>query len=205
MTAAQQVDGLYLSGDSAIMLLPNGTMNVTNEAKGWRDQNVPLPANGAVYVNNGYLDISGTLKGQLTVATNRSIYVVGNLLYSSNPRTDPLSGDLLGLVAQNNVYIGRDAPYNVEVDAYIVALNTSFGVENYSGALKGTLTLYGGITQYRRGPVGTFNSTTGAKVSGYTKDYYYDGRLLNATPLYFPPAKDAEGRIAYIKMLYSES
>jgi len=204
-TNAQATGGLYLTGNSKVVFLANGTMNVTNSDKGWNGQNMALPTNGAIFVNSGYVDVSGVLSGNVTLGTSSSIYVVGNLLYNTDPRTNSSSTDMLGLVAQNNVYIGSEAPYNVEVDAYIVALNTSFGVENYDSELNGTLTLYGGITQYRRGAVGTFNGTTGAKVSGYTKDYNYDSRLQNTAPLYFPPAKDSNNRIVYLKVSYSES
>ena len=204
-TASQQSDGIYLTGDTVITLVADGSMNVTNVAKHWVNKNMPMPANGALFVDNGYVDISGVLNGQLTLSTNRSIYVVGSLLYHDDPRVNPASADLMGLVAQNNVYIDSHAPYNVEVDGYIVALNTSFGVEDYDSALKGTLILYGGLTQYRRGPVGTFNSSTGQRVSGFSKDYYYDTRFQSASPLYFPPIIDQDGRIIYIKVNYAET
>lgn len=203
-TYSQQPQGLYLTGNSAITLLPDGSVNVTNSDKGWNNHNMSLPQNNSIFVENGYVDISGTLNGQLTVGTNRSIYIVNSILYQHDPRTDPLSTDILGLVAQNNVYVDANAPYNIEIDAYIVALNTSFGVENYTGPLKGVLTIYGGITQERRGPIGTFNSSTNEKISGYTKDYNYDTRLNSMAPVYFPPAVDSNNRIIYLKILWSE-
>lgn len=205
-TSAQSSDGLYLTGNTIITLRSDGTMDVTNTAKQWyTPHNTPVPANGAVYVYNGYVDVSGVVNGQITIGTSNSIYVTNNVLYHDDPRINLHSADMLGLVAQNSVYVDKNAPSNVEIDAYIVALNTSFGVENYDVGLKGTLTLLGGITQLRRGAIGTFNSTTGEKVSGYTKNYIYDQRLQSAVPLYFPPAKDANGRIVYSKISYSES
>jgi hypothetical protein len=111
---------------------------------------------------------------------------------------------LLGLVAQNNVTVASSAPYNLEIDGYIVALNSSFTVENYWSGLKGTLTVFGGITQERRGPVSTFDPSTNQKLSGYTKDYRYDERLENEAPLHFPPARDADNRIVYRKVKWSE-
>lgn len=201
-----QPTGLYLTGNTAINLLSNGTMNVINSDAGWTTpHNTAIPSNGAVFVDGGYVDVSGVLNGQLTIGTSNSIYIVNNLLYNDDPETNPASTDILGLVAQNNVYVDSTAPYDLEIDAYIMALNTSFGVENYNTVLKGTLTIYGGITQYRRGPVGTFNSTTGTRVSGYSKNYFYDSRLENTAPPHFPPARDASGRIIYIKTLYTES
>jgi len=202
---AEASGGLRLSGNSIVMLLPDGTMNVTNEAMEWENENMPIPSNGALFVSDGYVDVSGTLNGQLTIGTNRSIYIVGNLIYHDHPSVNPSSTDIMGLVAQNNVYVDQYAPFDISIDAYIVALNTSFGVENYASGLKGVISLYGGITQYRRGPVGTFNSNTGERVSGYSKNYNYDPRLSGMAPPYFPPARSAEGWIIYIKTLYSES
>ena len=204
-TAAQQADGVYLTGNTQITLVSDGTMNLTNTNKGWVNQNMTLPANSALFVDNGYVDISGVLNGQLTVGTNSNIYVVGDILYNNDPQADPASTDMLGLVSQNNVYVDSTAPYDLEIDAYIVALNTSFGVESYDYGLKGMLTILGGITQYRRGPIGTFNATTGDKISGYTKDYRYDSRLSGIAPAYFPPMRDSNNRIVYVKVLWTEN
>ena len=50
----------------------------------------------------------------------------------------------------------------------------------------GTLAVLGGIIQKARGPVGTFNSTTGQTVTGYSKAYSYDPRLAMNPPPYYP-------------------
>ena len=204
-TSAQATDGLYLSGDSTITLSQNGSMYVTNSDKKWTNHNIPLPANHSVYVNDGSLNISGVLNGQLTAGTNRNINIVNNLLYNTSPWTGENGGtDMLGLVAQSSVIVSSGAPVNLEIDGYIVALNNSFTVENYDSGLKGTLTIYGGITQNIRGAVGTFNSSTNQKVSGYTKDYNYDIRLADGAPYYFPPATDNDNRIIYRKISWVE-
>jgi hypothetical protein len=213
-TAATQAGGLLFTGDTTVTLISNGTVNVTNDGRGltgvanagqnWTNYNVPVPANGALFVNSGNVDISGILAGQLTVATNRNIHVVNSILYNTDPRTNPSSTDMLGLVSQNNVMISSSAPNDLEIDGYILALNSSFYLENYTSGLKGTLTLYGGITQVERGAVGTFNASTGMRASGYMKDYNYDARFQDVAPAYFPPAKDANGRIMYMKTLWQE-
>jgi hypothetical protein len=43
----------------------------------------------------------------------------------------------------------------------------------------GTLSLYGGVIQYQRGPVGTFSGRGGSVTisSGFKKDYRYDDRF----------------------------
>jgi len=199
--------GLYLNGDSTVTLLSNGTMNVTNTQKSWTNHNMPIPSNGALFVNGGNLYLSGILSGQLTVAnqgSGKNIYIVNNILYANDPRINPSSIDMLGLVSGNNVIVASSAPYDLEVDGYILALNKSFYVEDYSTAMNGTLTLYGGVTQDERGAVGTFNSHTGQKVTGYTKDYSYDERFQGSAPALFPPAQDTNGRLVYLKTLWFE-
>lgn len=180
--------GTVFNGDTTVTLLSDGTMQVTT--KMIPDQVLPLPANGVLYVNNGTVTLQGTLKGQLTIGTNKDVKIVNSVTYSDDPEVNPYSRDLLGIVAGGNVIIASSAPNNLEVDASIMALNTSFTVQNYWSGLKGTLTVNGGIVQAKRGPVGTFNSRTGQKASGYTKDYHYDERLLSMIPPFFPVTGD---------------
>ena len=57
----------------------------------------------------------------------------------------------------------RDAV--IEIDAAILALDHSFIVDNWDCGLLGALTVKGAIAQKFRGPVGTYNSSTGQAVS----------------------------------------
>ena len=216
-TAASKTDGMNLTGgDKQIVLKSTGKMDIYKKKNGnWVSQssNVSLPANNAIFVPDGDLYISGTLNGQLTAGTGHELYITDSILYNTNPRTNPNSTDLLSLVAQNNVHVMNNiSRTDVEIDAYIIAAGTppqyagSFGVDNYDTIpVKGNLTVYGGISQNTRGGVGTFNSTTNQKTSGYTKDYNYDTRLVNSVPLYFPAAKDSTGRYIYKKVSWSET
>jgi hypothetical protein len=206
--------GAYqFTGDTAIVFVVNpdgkGAMNVTNVAKGWTNHNMTLddPAltSQSIYVNGGNLTISGRLKGVMTVAAGQtatgskgSVVIADSVRF--NDRYDASSGTLLpstginpgsteylGIMAESNVIVSRNVPTNdVEIDGSIMALGTSFIVENWydSHYNKGTLTVLGGIIQEERGPVGTFSGST--KVSGYYKNYIYDTRLLNTQLPYFP-------------------
>ncbi|MFH1202624.1 MAG: hypothetical protein V1674_07090 [Candidatus Omnitrophota bacterium] len=183
--------GLKLNGSTTIILNSNGTMNVTNSQNGWNNYNTSLPLNGAVFVYGGDVMVSGVLDGQLTIGTNRNIIVTDNITYLDKTGTDPDFADVLGLIAEKDVKIGSSAPTNVEVDASIMALSKSFMVEDYDGPNKGTLTVYGGIIQRDRGPVGTFDPVHNVKASGYSKDYQYDSRLAGAlTPPFYPKTND---------------
>lgn len=191
--------GMQLTGPTTIVLNSNGTMNVTNPHEKWNNVNMALPANGALFVDGGDLTISGTLNGQLSVGTNMNVVIPSSLTYADNPRVNPASDDILGLIAEKDVVISQNAPTNIEVDASIMALGNSFLVENWwEEPAKGTLTVYGGMIQRERGPVGTFYESTGAKASGYSKDYHYDQRLLGSPPPYYPRTGD------YISLYWKE-
>ncbi len=152
----------------------------------------PVPSNGVCFVN-GKAEVKGVLKGQLTIGSSGDIEIMDNCLYDTDPRADPSSTDLLGLVSDGDVYMDGD-PYGANTDtadetvmAAIMALDESFTVENYSsGSPRGNLVIYGGLIQKRRGPVGTFNPSSGNTVSGYSKDYSYDPRLMDNPPPAFP-------------------
>ena len=191
LRAAASSGGLFLSGNTTVVLTSAGTMTVTNSKKGWCNKVMALPANGAFFVNGGNLTISGTLNGRLTVGASSDIMIPTSIVYAEDPRTIPGSDDVLGIIAESDVVVDDSAPNNVEIDGCIMGLNTSFMMENWwLGSPKGTLTVYGGIIQDERGPVGTFNAATGQKKTGYTKDYAYDSRLLSNPPPFMPTTGD---------------
>ncbi|MFH0856212.1 MAG: hypothetical protein V1869_06895 [Candidatus Omnitrophota bacterium] len=203
--------GLSLTGNTTIALNSEGTMNITNT--GYYNAHCtgkcnscctltsqPLPSNGALFVDSGNLTISGTLSGRLTAGSSQDIIISGNLLYANDPRLNPSSGDMLGLISESDVVVSGSAPYNLEIDASVMALSTSFMLENWwTGSAKGTLTVYGGIIQDQRGPVGTFNGITGQKLTGYSKNYKYDSRMLTTPPPFYPTTGD------YITLSWEEA
>lgn len=186
-TAAASADGTWYVGNTTIVLQNNGTMLVTNPVAGLTNAVTSLPSNGALFVNGGNLTVSGQLNGQVTLGTSEDVLLVNHVMYANDPEADPNSDDMLGLVAEKNVVISTAAPNDLHIRGSIMALTTSFTVENWwTGSPRGTLDIFGGIIQDRRGPVGTFNSSSGNLLSGYAKDYRYDTRLLNMTPPFFP-------------------
>ena len=208
--AAQQPTGRYFTGSTTITLVNNGTMNVTNAAAGMANTNIPVPANAALFVDSGSVTVQGVLKGKLTVGTSNNININGNILYKTDPRVDSTSTDILGLVAKNHVIVTSTAPFNVEVDGYIVALTGSFQVQNFWTFLKGNLVQYGGLTNFVCGPTGMFNPWTGKLVAGYNQLQYYDQRFdpeHNENPIsppWFLPMKSTSGLSAYKKVSFEE-
>ncbi len=185
--AAASAQGKWFAGNTTIVLEAGGTMRVTNPAAGLVDVPMALPANGAVFVNGGNVTVSGTLNGQVTIGTSDDVLINGHVRCAVDPQVNPASDDMLGLIAESDIIIAQTAPNNLKLQASVMALSTSFTVENWwAGAPRGTLNLYGGLIQDRRGPVGTFNSSTGLPVSGYVKNYLYDTRLTATAPPFYP-------------------
>jgi len=195
-------EGLQFQGDTTIVFKNDGTMDVTNQARGWVNHNMVLPANNGMYVDGGDLYVSGILDGEVTAAAGTDIsgdkgnvVIVDNLRFKDrydggSLRTDPLlpseSSDYAGLIAEKDIIVGKDTPDNLEIDASMMALGDSFIVERWWDANynKGTLMILGGIIQDERGPVGTFSGSQ--KVSGYSKNYIYDERLTGKNLSYVP-------------------
>ena len=206
--AASSSGGLLLSGDSAITFNANGTINVTNSANKWSNQNMPLPSNKAIYVKSGSATVDGTVNGQVTVGSDDTIYISNNIIYNSDP--DPThpnisSTDIVALVAQNNIVVqAARAPANVEIEAVMVAINGSFQVDNWWAPGKGNMLQYGSLVNNICGPTGVFDPGTGTLYGGYNQLQYYDPKLKTLIPPWFPPAKDSSGRIAYSKMNFKE-
>lgn len=149
--------------------------------------------NGVIYINNAEVHLQGTVKGQYTIAVSGSsgtkgdIYLDNDIVYNTNPKTNPNSTDMLGIVAESDVIITDNAANNnnIQIQASIFSQNGSFKAQNYdSRPPSGFIDLYGGITQAVRGPVGTFGSY--GISSGFNKRYRYDDRLLISYPPSFP-------------------
>jgi hypothetical protein len=143
--------------------------------------------NGSI-LGNQRVHVSGTLDGQLSIASLQDIYVEDNILYEKNPQYYP-SDDMLGLVAETNVVVADNSANNhdVEIDAAVFAATGSFGAEDYSTRpVAGQLRLLGSITQNVRGAVGTFSGST--ILHGFSKRYRYDTRYDDPDnrPPFFP-------------------
>jgi hypothetical protein len=170
--------------------------------------------NGVIYTENDITSLSGTVadnqvsggsivkRSAFTIAADvnagRKVTITNHLQYNTLPdktqvynSTANLAAGTLGLVAKD-VMIGSAAPSDLKLHAVVLAggKNTSdgsFWVETWgTGTAKGNLNLIGGLIQKKRGPVGTFNPTTGATVTGYAKNYSYDPRMADNPPPFFP-------------------
>ena len=155
---------------------------------------------------NGDAFIEGTLKGQLTIASENNIDITWSMTYNSGVG----GNDLLGLIANNYIEVyhptsctsGTTSACNLTatfpgetparttantsptIQAAMLSLSHSVRVQNYDrGAPLGTLNVTGVLAQRYRGPVGT--NSNGTIVTGFSKNYVYDQRLQYLSPPYF--------------------
>lgn len=198
-------NGLLLPHESEVQLGRIGSGNGT-DAPGWlryrdtADTNwvaVDLSTLGTriIYCDDD-LHLQGVLDGELTIASRNDVYITDDILYHGSDATGkPLAGcnDLLGIIAEDNIIyayeldgMGNLLTQDLIVDGVMMAMNTSITAQDYSQhPPRGVLTIWGGLIQRYRGPVGTFNST-GAIGTGYAKNYNYDPRVTTRTPPGFP-------------------
>lgn len=174
----------------------------------------PGAGNGVLYSTGNITSLKGTIanntvSGSPPVVQKRSAYTIctdvnagknielsGTLKHKnaydpSKGPNDPVNlvPGTLGLIGRN-VTVATGCPTNMEIDAVIMAgsestSDGSFGVEDYNTKKPtGTLKVLGGIIQKARGAVGTLSG--GSLYTGYAKDYYYDARMADNPPPFFP-------------------
>ena len=165
----REVDGEYIDTVAIATIAPSGIL--------YSEKNV---------------SVKGVLKGELTIYTEQSIQVTGQLIYNTDPRVYPESTDMLGLVANNDVVVADNGDTNSDLDihASMMAVNGSFTAQNYeTRSIAGDLNILGSIVQDERGAVGTFNWSSVTLLSGFSKNYEFDNRLSSISPPNYPYVK----------------
>lgn len=169
------------------------------------------PGTKGVIAFNGTIGVSGVLRGRVTIYSTGTVVILDDVRYATDPSTNKCS-DMLGIIAAQNITVADNSVLGPELiqptgpqfwknfddtkDVYLhgvmMAINTSFGAENYDQAPsnangcegnqsgRGCLYLTGGLIQESRGAVGL---TSG---QGYVKRYAYDRCAVSNPPPYFP-------------------
>ena len=143
---------------------------------------------------------------KITVAAGNDIYVRSDLKYEDPPCSSPPernpdgsvtpavcdnlnAENVLGIYSQDgDVFISRDAPEDIHIDAVLMSARGVVQVEDFDSiAPKGSVYLMGGIIEYYYGAFGTFNASTGSNASGYGRRFTYDQRMrAGLAPPFFP-------------------
>jgi len=183
----------YTSAPCSIIYVQNSTVNGVSQ-------------------NDGTPTVHGTVSGQVTVAADQDIYIDNNIKYNDPPVRPGISGgnpnstDLAGLVASNNIIVDITAPYNLELDGAMVAIQGSVTSQdsNYDPSfVQGNLCEFGSLVNNVLGILGWFDPGSGKVLSGWNQLLYYDSRLLSAKPPGFPPALNKWGQL-YTKTSFQE-
>ena len=156
--------------------------------------------NGAFYAQGVNVHVKGEVHTQVTIgcggttasATQGNIWLDDDIVYRDDPRKGP-STDMLGLVAENKLWIADDAENHGPNNDYILmacvfSRTDGLWVQNYSsGPVRGRLTTVGSQVAKVGGYTGQFSGDPPIIIHGYAPGgTYYDERLMLAAPPYFP-------------------
>jgi len=199
------VNGLTLEGKTNMRIVGDDVY-ITNERKGWVDERVTINPDQLIYVSdatsgnastrggNVYLD-SGSLDGQLTIVSDEDIFIEGDLLYDENPIDYPESDDVLGLISKDDVRVSTKVKSGLDIYAAIVAAGqkdtnnpgefNAVDVGSSTMGIRGNINLYGSLTQDSQGIL-NYKDSNGVRVRGFGKNFFYDPRLKENPPAYYP-------------------
>ena len=198
-SAAARMGGKYFTGhDTVYMKFVSDSIKYRytwNGVDSTRRLSTFAP-NGVIYVDRGTIRIKGVVKGQYTVSCSGvnanqggQIWLDDDLVYTQNPLEYPDNTDVLGLVAQNNIYVTDNAAngggIGINIDGSLYCQGGSFIGQNYNnGGVRGYINLIGGVIQNNRGQI----NTTSAEIviKGWNKNYKFDTRLVYMSPPVFP-------------------
>ena len=140
---------------------------------------------------------------KMTIATNGPITIDGDLTLADQPCAKPTNAQtalcsaegkgvpqaVLGIYAQQGDIKISKRLTDPNIQAMMIASEGAVSVEDYDkDASKGTVHLTGGIVENWYGAFGTYDRTSLAVQTGYSRDFNYDPRfaLDNFSPPFFP-------------------
>jgi len=143
--------------------------------------------------------LEGTVNGRVTVVAagfpvasrTQNIWIKNSLVYEGQD-------DVLGVIAQNDIYFVRDLPDDFRIDGALLSQKGRIIRHGYfwwcggwgSDAVKDSLTIYGALISKENS---YWNYEGEPPESGFiTRTITYDGRLLYAPPPYFPTTGEYE-------------
>jgi hypothetical protein len=139
--------------------------------------------------------VSGTVNGQATVVAarfpldtyNTNIWIPDNLVYA-----DKNSDDVLGVIAQNDIYFARDIPEVFEINAALMAVNGHvirhgffWFCGEHSNAVRLNLTIFGAIISNKKA-YWNFGTKPDSGFRDRTAAITFDPQLADDPPPYYP-------------------
>jgi hypothetical protein len=150
--------------------------------------------------------------GQLTIGSADTMIIVDNLVYQhsksdfSVPSTMDSCSDVLGLVSEDFIMVGKNVRNTVYINAALAAVRGSISVQDIYWYLdpgwnneKQSLQIWGSLAQRNRGIVHT-QYPTGHLRGFREKDYHYDVRLQDNPPPHF--MRTAAVKLSFLEDLF---
>lgn len=174
-----------------------------------------LAPNGTIVFKGYVLHVSGTVSGQVSIAsletsitttettydwrgrprtttTTRdyggSVLIDDDIVYADDPQTNPSSTDILGLIADNSILVADNDANNddgVTIQAAMFSKNEGFGAENYASRPDAGQIRLLGGITQHNRMAVGTGGGWGGS-TGFHKSYHYDTRLKNMFPPAFP-------------------
>jgi hypothetical protein len=143
--------------------------------------------------NTGNIYVEGVVKGRVTIGAldttagaRGKVYVTGDLTYDSDPKTNPASQDMLGVVAYNEIQIKDNGASMFRVNGSLYSFSAGVTVEHYNTRPPGTFYTLGGWIVENVYPTSNGIALGNASSKGYKCNVYYDERFRTTAPPYFP-------------------
>jgi hypothetical protein len=203
------------------------TTSVTQTVAGGLERTVTVPASGVIYVPGAIRSLSGDLDGSLTIVSEETVTIDGNLRYvDGNGRfaclngTDPAAGPFvpnpafqrnhaLAVIAKGDLSYATSAPTNLEIDAMLISTRGRVGMAGIAVDADGHLEVAGGakvLDSLRRfgtvmsslRPLSTLLESDGAVKHGFRSGASLQDRSLRSAP---PPACPNDDRITFLESM----
>lgn len=156
-------------------------------------------ANTPIIFSEDHLWVEGTVKGRVTVvaatfpitSSNINIWIPNSITYAAYD-----GNSALGLIAQNDIYFGRDVPDDFNIDAVLMAQKGKIIRHGYfdwcgsaEGAVKQKLTVNGSLISYFKS---YWNFGSGPESGFIEREINFDTQVYYNPPPFFPTTGEYE-------------
>jgi hypothetical protein len=182
---------------SGCVFVPGKVLITASRGRGdLMDGQFPERPTGQNFISLGF-------SGQLTIASSDTMILGDNIIYqhsrpsnaafpNSPPPTLDSCRDVLGLISERYIMIGRQVRDTVYINAALAAVVGSISVQDIYWQTppqnqnpKQSLVIWGSLAQRNRGIVHTTDYPPGTERGFDEKDYHYDWRLKVSPPPHF--------------------
>ncbi len=150
------------------------------------EKQLPFPENGIIFAEGDIISVSGDVVEQVTIATEGSMKITGNLVYRDcdgdpaylngdepdlpyEPNPDYENSAVLGLIARNDILYTNDVPDNFEINASMLSLEGRVGIEGIELNGEGEVVAYNKIMdQFSRLTNEAFGKSSIRRLGGIT-------------------------------------